>query len=193
MSTVTRSSNVFNSNTLLNDDEYYVFEIKPLATVSAKDVVAENIVATDFSGLDFSLDKIVYSPDTNMIQAITTQNITFSENFGCNFAFGEQNYEVFPAISKVMPAEGVGLVNYGFYDRDGNPIYDISERIDLIFKATLINSSDEDITDRTFRFSKNATSEIVDEQTLSIPKGTGIEVEIVCDFELAYGDRITLY
>ena len=62
-----------------------------------------------------------------------------------------------------------------------------------MFKATLVNASNEDILNRTFQFSKNASSEIVDEQVLSIPKGSSIDVEVVCDFELAYGDRITLY
>lgn len=190
---MTKSSNAFNSATLLNDDEYYVFEIALPQTISAADATEENVVATDFAGTEFILDEIIYSPDTNTIEANTTQNITFSENFGCNLTICNDNYEVFPAISKDMQAEGVGLVNYGFYDRDGNPVYDISERIDLIFKATLVNATEEDILDRTFKFIKNASAEIVDEQTLSIPKGTGIDVEIVCDFELAYGDRITLY
>ena len=188
-----KSSNVFNSSVILNDDEYYVFEIAVPQTISASDATEENIVATDFAGTEFTLDEIIYSPDTNTIDATTTQNIVFSENFGCDFTIGEENYEIFPTISKDMPAEGIGLIKYGFYDRDGNPVYDISERIDLVFKATLVNETENDILDRNFKFTKNASSEIVDEQVLSIPNNSSIIVEIVCDFELAYGDRITLY
>jgi len=170
-----------------------VFEIALPQTISASDATEDNIVSTDFAGTEFILDEIIYSPDTNTIEATTTQNITFSENFGCNLTLCNKTYEVFPTISKDMQAEGIGLVNYGFYDREGNPVYDISERIDLIFKATLVNATEEDIIDRTFKFINDASSEIVDEQVLSIPNNSSINVEVVCDFELAYGDRITLY
>lgn len=187
------SATAFNSVSSLNENEYYVFTIAPAATISAKDVTQENLIATDFSGNNISFDEIIYSPDTNTINATTTQNILLSDNFGCSFTFLDDTYEAYPAFSNDIAAEGVGLVNYGFYDRDGNPVYDITERIDLVFKATLINATDEDILNRTFKFTKNSTSEIVDEKTLSIPKGTGIDVEVVCDFELANGDRITLY
>lgn len=187
------STTAFNSVTLLNDDEYYVFEIAVPQTVSAADATEENLIAADFSGSSISLDEIVYSPDTNTIEAKTTQNINNLDSFGVNLSLNNETFEVYPTISKDIAAEGIGLVNYGFYDRNGNPVYDISERIDLVFKATLVNASNEDILNRTFQFSKNASSEIVDEQVLSIPKGSSIDVEVVCDFELAYGDRITLY
>lgn len=181
-------------------DEYLRFNIEPSQAIIASETKAENFLMTDSSGNMFSAERILYFPKSNSITLITENNICLSGDNACTITYTSQKndmketIEAFPTILRGIESESVGIVDYCFYDSDNKPVYDIEGRRGLTFKATIHNSSDDDIKDRTFSFLLNGfLSQKVDEKKLSLNKKESIIVEILCDFELNSGDTITLY
>lgn len=181
-------------------DEYLRFNIEPSQTIIASETEAENFLMTDSSGNSFSAERILYFPKSNSITLIAENNICLSGDNACTITYTSKNndiketIEVFPTKFRSIESESVGIVDYCFYDSDNKPVYDIEGRRGLTFKASIHNSSDEDIKDRTFSFLLNGfLSGKIDEKKLSINKKESIIVEILCDFELKFGDTITLY
>lgn len=190
-----RASTVFNSSSY----KYFAFDIEPTNTVLASEAKADSFSMADSSGNEFSAERILYSPETNAMTIITTDEIALSGEDTCTITYTSskkgytESFGVFPKMWQYIESESVGITDFCFYDSNGNPVYDVEGRSDLTFKGTLRNSTDEDILDETFYFYLNGdTNKKISEQTLSIGREESIVVEIVCDFALVSGDRVTV-
>ena len=78
-----RASTVFNSDSY----KYFAFDIEPTQTVLASEAKAESFSMADSSGNEFSAERILYSPETNAMTIITTDELALSGEDACTITY----------------------------------------------------------------------------------------------------------